>query len=278
MRFEPMLFRTRKPPPLLSEYVDWLWFYEGLFPPHRCERVLPDGSMELIVNLRDEPRHIFDPVTHQPIQDYHGSWISGAHSRFIVIDTAPNSSMIGVHFKPGGASAVLGVPASALQDQVVDLSALFNRAAATLRDQLLDATAPDQKFDVLQDWLVQKWSNQPRPHAAVTYALGRLAGCPDQITVSEVADEVGISRRHFIRRFTEQVGLTPKLFCRVRRFQGALNDLQRNGNLSWVEVAVGAGYYDQSHFIHDFQEFCGLTPTRLAETTVEYPNFVPIFP
>lgn len=233
--------------------------------------------MELVVNLRDEPRHIFDPVTHQPIQDYRGSWLSGAHSRFIVIDTAPNSSMIGVHFKPGGATAVLGFPASALNDQVVDLSALFNRAAVTLRDELLDATGPDEKFDLLQNWLLQRWLNQPRPNHAVTHALARFTDSPDQITVSDVTREVGLSRRYFIERFTEQVGLTPKLFCRVRRFQHALNGLKRDGNLPWAEVAVAAGYYDQSHFIHDFHEFCGLTPTRLAETTIEYPNFVPIF-
>ena len=59
---KPMLFRMSKAVPPLSDYVDWFWFYEGLYPPHRYERVLPDGSMEPIVNLREEPRHVFDPT------------------------------------------------------------------------------------------------------------------------------------------------------------------------------------------------------------------------
>lgn len=273
-----MLFRSHKPPPPLSDCVDWLWFYEGLFPLHRRERVLPDGSVELIINLREEPRHVFDPISQHPLHDFRGSWISGPHSRFIVIDTAPDSSMIGAHFKPGGATAILGIPASDLHNQVVHLSALLEGASGGLRDQLLEAATAERKFKVLEGWLVERWLKRPQSYPAIRYALNRFTSCPDQVTVSQVTREIGLSRRHFIQRFTDQVGLPPKLFCRVRRFQRAVNGLKRDLNLSWAAVAVEGGYYDQSHFIHDFQEFCGLTPTRLAGEKIEYPNLVPIFP
>ncbi len=235
---------------------------------------MPDGSMELIINLRDEPRHIFDPITHRPLRDYRSSWFSGPHSRFIVIDTAPNSSMIGAHFKPGGASAFLNLPASALRNEVVELNRLWNGEAADLREQLLFASTPDKKLSLLEAALLRRV--RPRRHPAVAYALKRFSKAPLEITIAKVADEVGLSSRHFIQHFTDEVGLGPKMFCRVQRFQHVLGDVGRARPVVWADVAAGGGYYDQAHFIHDFQEFCGMTPSRFTEQTMEYPNFVPI--
>jgi AraC-like DNA-binding protein len=269
-----MLYRTHIPGPPLADFVDWFWFYADLTPPHRLERVLPDGSMELIFNLRDEARHVFDPVQYRPTRDYRRSWFSGAHSRFIVIDTAPDSSMIGVHFKPGGAAAILGVPASALRNAVVDLEALWDAEAVRVREQLLQAPSPDAMFRALEAALLRRLRHPTCP--AVAYALKRFTQAPDDLTVAQVADEIGFSRRHFIAQFTGQVGLTPKRFCRVRRFQRALGEVQKRRPLAWASIANSCGYYDQAHFIHDFQEFCGMAPTRFAEQGMEYPNFVPI--
>src|SRR5437762_696233 len=133
-----MMFCTHKPGPQLSRYVDWFWFYEGLSLSHAMERVLPDGSMELIFNLRDEPRHVFDTHDFRPLQSFRNSWISGAHSRFIVIDTAPQSSMIGAHFKPGGAAMFLLCPAGELRDTVLDLQQLWGGEAELVRQELLE--------------------------------------------------------------------------------------------------------------------------------------------
>jgi AraC-like DNA-binding protein len=269
-----MLYRTHTPRPPLSKFVDWFWFYDDLTLPHRLERVLPDGSMELIFNLREEARHVFDRNTYKPLRDYRRSWFSGAHSRFIVIDTAPDSSMIGVHFKPGGAAAILGIPASALENDVVDLAALWNTDAILIREELLDAPTPDAKFAVLERALFRRLRQES--HRAVAYAIHQFTSRPHEATVGQVADEVGLSRRHFIQRFTEEVGLTPKRFCRIRRFQLVLAHTQKQRPVAWADVAPACGYYDQAHFIHDFQEFCGMTPTRFMDKALEYPNFIPI--
>ena len=104
-----MTIAAHIPPAPLNQFIELLWFHEGLNSPHQLERVLPEGSVELIINLRDQNRHTFDPVSHLPRQSYKHSWLSGPHSKFIVIDTAPNASMIGVHFKPGGALSLIHI-------------------------------------------------------------------------------------------------------------------------------------------------------------------------
>ena len=271
-----MIVATHAPRPPLDRFIEWLWFHEGFNCDHRLERVLPDGSMELIFNLRDEARHVFDPATHRPARSYRRSWLSGAHSEFIVIDTAPDASMMGAHFRPGGAAAFLGLPLSELRNAVVDLEALWNAEAPRLRDQLLEAPTPAAKFRLLEDALLARWRSSAAWHPAVNYALRCFTAEPQSITVGKVTGEIGLSPRRFIQLFTEQVGLTPKLFCRVRRFQSVLDQIRSRGEIGWADVAVGCGYYDQAHFIHDFQEFCGMNPGAYLAERIEYPNFVPL--
>jgi AraC-like DNA-binding protein len=82
--------------------------------------------------------------------------------------------------------------------------------------------------------------------------------------VAAVTDRIGLSSRRFIELFRRQVGLTPKVFCRVRRFQHVLRTIHREKDIEWAQIALECGYYDQPHFIHDFQSFSGLTPERLS--------------
>lgn len=252
------------------------WFHEGFNADHHLERVLPDGSMELIINLRDETRHVFDPINHQPRETYRRSWLSGPHSEFIVIDTAPNASMIGVHLRPGGASAFFGLPLSELRNSVIELDTLWNGEAQNLRDQLLETPSPSGKFQILEDALLARWRGFAPRHRAVLHALESFTREPGNITVGKVTADVGLSRRRLIEIFTEQIGMTPKIFCRLRRFQRALTEIHRIRTVTWTEIANGCGYYDQAHFIKDFKEFCGMTPGDYLEQRPEYPNFVPI--
>jgi AraC-like DNA-binding protein len=98
---------------------------------------------------------------------------------------------------------------------------------------------------------------------------------PGNAAIRAVADRVGFSPRHFIELFNDQVGMTPKVFCRVRRFQRVLSQIQRH-DARWAELAADCGFYDQAHLIRDFREFCGMTPGDYLKQRPEYPNFVPI--
>jgi hypothetical protein len=115
------------PAPPLNRYVDFFWYYVDLSPDHDREHVLPDGTFELIINLQETPRKLFHRADSTEHDAFKRGWISGAHSKFLVIDALPRSSMIGVHFKPGGAAAFLGLPAGELAGQVVELDAVWGR-------------------------------------------------------------------------------------------------------------------------------------------------------
>ena len=97
------------PSPPLNQYVDFFWYYVDFLPDHDREHVLPDGTFELIINLQDTPRKLFHRADADSWDAFKRGWISGAQRTFLVIDALPRSSMIGVHFKPGGATAFLGL-------------------------------------------------------------------------------------------------------------------------------------------------------------------------
>src|ERR1051326_6402629 len=114
-----MRFCRYTPTAALRPFIDWFWFYDDWHPGHDREHVLPDGTFELVINLDNEPRKLFDRANTAQYQTFSRGWLSGTHSEYLVIDALSGSSMMGAHFKPGGCAPFLKVPANELQDQVV---------------------------------------------------------------------------------------------------------------------------------------------------------------
>ncbi|HEX5223479.1 MAG TPA: helix-turn-helix domain-containing protein [Verrucomicrobiae bacterium] len=271
-----MLFITRQPCLELRDYVDFFWFYEGLSPAHRLERVLPDGTFELCINLRDEVRHTYDLDDHRPTAAYRRAWLSGTHARHIIIDTAMDSSMMGVHFKPAGAACVLDMPAGEMTDRVVELDAIWGSSGIDLHNALLEAPTPDSKFAVLERFLLRSSKRSRARSPAIRHALHWFTAEPTMTSIDTVATELGVSHKHLIQRFRDEVGLTPKRFCRIRRFRSVLNAMQNKHTVDWADLAYACGYFDQAHFIREFRDFSGLNPSAYLTQRGEHLGFVPV--
>jgi len=102
------------------------------------------------------------------------------------------------------------------------------------------------------------------------------AGIPNTHSIADVGDEVGFSLRRFIEIFDNEVGLTPKLYCRIQRFQYAIRLAHRSDEVDWADLAATAGYYDQSYMIRDFQEFSGMSPRAYLKQRGPHLNHVPL--
>ena len=253
---------THIPKPPLAEFVESFWLYEGYAPGHGMERVLPQGTVELVVVVGEEADG--------------GAVVSGAHSEAFVLDTARPMSVLGVHFRPGGAFPFLGLPAGELHNVHVALEALWGGAAGELRERVHGARTPAAKFRILERALLARAALPLARHPAVEFALEAFGRVPRARTIAEITDRVGLSPRRFIQLFKDQVGLTPKLFCRVRRFQDVLRTIHSAREVDWAGVAVACGYYDQAHFIADFRAFSGLNPSAYLRVRGEHLNHVPL--
>jgi transcriptional regulator GlxA family with amidase domain len=171
----------------------------------------------------------------------------------------------------------LGVPASELVDMHLDLEALWGRAARELRERLCEAVTPAARCSLLEAALMARLRRPPEYHPAVPAALAALEPAEQGVSVREVARGVGLSQRRFIQVFSSAVGVTPKRYHRIRRFQRARRQVRSISCPDWADVALACGYFDQSHLIRDFQEFAGFTPGEFQRQWREHvlPNHVP---
>jgi AraC-like DNA-binding protein len=271
-----MLYLTYVPRPPLSQFVHLLWLYEGYTQAHAKERVLPTGEMQIVVNLLEDKFRIYDRDDTNRCQTLNGSLISGAHSEYVVIGTAEQTCMLGVYFKPGGAFPFLRMPVGELRDATVSLDTLWDAAAVDLRDQLLEAPTHLDRFKLMERVLLAELSRGYDPSGAVGFALRRFMTEPQLSTVAAVTEQIGLSPKRFIQAFRDRTGFTPKVFCRIRRFQQALGRMESSQEVEWANVALDCGYFDQAHFIHDFRAFSGINPTSYLAHRTPHRNHVPL--
>jgi AraC-like DNA-binding protein len=254
-----MRFYSYEPLPPLADFIHNFWHCADA-PSHSRERILPSGTIELVINLCDDEVRIYDARQPESYRRFPGIVISGTYAGAFVIDPSQHASMMGVHFRPGGAFAFFGGAVGELTSSHVALEALWGRPATELRERLCAAASPQKRFRILENMLNSRLRRLSE-HAAVSLALEIFGSAGIGDSVHAVAERVGLSQRRLIQVFTAQVGLTPKLFCRVLRFQQVREYVDQATTLNWGQVALACNYCDQSHLIRDFQKFSGLTPT-----------------
>jgi len=260
-----MYFR-RPPHPLLSRHINYYWCVSDT-PRRESVHVVPSGTLEVVFNLGGNTNRIGGPSELASFTPYADAVVSGAQGRYFVIDVRAHASIVGVHFRPGGAYALLGVPPGTLSDAHADLDAVWGARASELLGRLRAAIDPEARFRILDGEFMQRLCRATMPRDEVRYALRRLAGT--NARVDSVAAEVDLSHRRFIALFAEQVGVTPKVFSRVGRFQRTWS-LARNGvSRDWAELALTAGYFDQSHLIREFVSLSGLPPTEFLQRSAD---------
>ena len=260
----------------LSMLVDCLWYWEGAPRAHTKERLLPNGEPAIIFNLRDDPLRIYDAQNPCRFNSYGHAVFSGARSDCFVIDAEQQERVIGVQFLPGGAFPFFRMPASEAENRAIGLEDLWLARTGEIREQLLAAPDVQSMLLTLERCLLEQLIRPPELHPAIAYALGHFQRAPHASRVDEMNERVGLSARRFIELFRREVGLRPKVFCRVLRFQQVLRTIHRKQEADWAQVALECGYYDQPHFIHDFQTFSGLTPTAYLAAATPHLNHVPL--
>lgn len=272
----PVVSCQHVPEAPLRSFVKCFWYWEGARETHAQEQLMPNGEPSIVFNLRDDPIRIYDPDCLNRPHSYGHAVISGARTSCFVIDTKQEDRVFGIQFQPGGAFPFFRVPAYETENRSVELDDLWPGTATELRERLLATPTMDDMFRLAERYLLAQLVRPLELHPAVRFARQQFCRRPHQISVARVLGEISLSQRHFIQVFHEQIGLTPKAFCRVRRFQRILETVHGAEEVDWADVALECGYYDQAHFIHDFREFSGLTPTQYLSRATEHLNHVPV--
>lgn len=283
MSFE---FALHMPGPPLDRHVELLTFYAGFDPQHDREKLIPDGAIQIIVDLTDTPKKLYAGETSPLAVDFSRSWISGMQQRWIVIEAQRAASMMVIRFRPGGAFAFMRHDSTAFTNSVHALDAILNGRAGSLRDRILAAPDIPGKFAATQAWLIEQCRGDLSLNPAAVHLAARL-GQPGQ-RVADLAEATGLSGRQVRNVFDRWIGVSPKSFARIARFRRVLSasgaeeladPYLQSAALpppDWAALAASTGYSDQSHLHHDFVAFAGMTPGAYASAYRGLSNYLPI--
>jgi AraC-like DNA-binding protein len=253
------------PHPLLRGLLarDYAGFTEATTPSHNF--VLPArAAVGILLTLRDSPGRL--------------EVVAGAHNTFWGPEGGGScpSAYVELWLAPLGAYRLLGMPMNALSGQVVDLTDVLGANSRRLADQVRDTPSWQQRFGLLDAYLLRRAQHGPEPAPEVAWAWRRLTATGGTLPIRRLAGEVGWSHKHLITRFTQQIGLTPKTAARLIRFDTVWRRLAKHPPARWDQLAADSGYADQAHLIRDSHQFIGATPTAFlarpqAQTAVSPP-------
>lgn len=277
MRTNPKTLISRIPRPALRPFVKTLWVtapsngqpsIEGA-----REHVLPTGDMHLAFRLGDAPLRLFNNVDDVSGYTIGHAVVGGARPTFYVRDVSTPSCSVGAQLHPGAAEGLFGATADELSERHTRLEDLWGPAAGVAHERLLEARGPERQLAVFEALLVGRLPLERGLHPAVTQAIEQLAATH---SVHEAVKQSGYSHRYFIALFRRAVGLRPKAYCRILRFQQALERVAADGSVSWADLAMNSGYSDQAHFNREFREFTGVAPEAYRKMSSAFTHHVPV--
>jgi AraC-like DNA-binding protein len=254
-----MDYRQLQPHPFLRRYVQCFWSLQSSAEePPAVERILPDGRLELVIHFGAHfKQHQGDGTTlSQP-----ASLVAGQSRRPVLIEPTGKVGMVGVRFRPAGAYLFFQSPLAELTGRIVSLDLLWGRLGKLLEEQVAAAPTEAARIHVLETALLEQLAKESCIDPGVEAAVEMILAAGGSLSVGRMAEALGLSSRQLERKFHPRVGLAPKEFCRIVRFQKTFRALRSRPVVDWASLALACGYYDQPHFIRDFKEFAGRTPS-----------------
>ena len=247
--------------PLLRHVVRSRYGYAERAPGPVRREELPHGGVTLIVNLGPDLR-----VNGRAF----GSFVAGLHDRPAVTEHAGEQAGLQLYLAPPAARMLLGLPLGELTDATVALEEVLGPGARLLPERLLAQPTWQRRFALMDALIARRLGAARAPAPELVHTWARLVQTGGSARVEALAGEVGWSRRHLAERFRAELGLTPKAYARVVRFERVVAALREAGERRLAEVAADAGYADQPHLTREVRALAGMTPAALRAR--EFPD------
>ena len=271
-----MIFRVHIPVAPLNNFIDAFIYFERVEHAHTVDRFLPNGDTEILIDFNDVPQYIYDNDSLKEIQACNRVWTSGVRTEPITIPSGNGATMMVIAFKKGMAAPFFPFPMDEIRDSVVDADLVWGGDFARLRERLLDESDIPGRFRIVEEFLLSRFRSKLDLNPCVAFATDEMIHRPDEWNIRRMNEKIGYSQKHFTEMFRRHVGVTPKAYLKIMRFQKAVRTIDTAQVIDWPTVAADCGFYDQSHFIHDFRHFSGFTPEQYSKIRSNYQNYIPV--
>jgi AraC-like DNA-binding protein len=258
------------------------------------ERHLPSREVAIVLNFA-APHRIIDPSDSKRTTEYTNAWIVALQHRHQIREAFGARDFMVIRLTPIGAQMLLGVRMDLLTDRILaleDVDSRFSRLLTSDAEATHDWAA---RFDLVENIIAARLASAISPPAGLLHSWRILQESPNHVDLARLPEEFGCSRRHLIAQFHKYFGMAPKMIARISRFHLAVAAVHRLGRqdpllyvegkpyleceaddsvrtaaqstMRWADLALGCGYYDQSHFINEFKSFSGLSPLEFLQRT-----------
>jgi AraC-like DNA-binding protein len=265
-----MNYQEFPPSPRFARLIKCYWTLDDNSSEQECpEPILPDGCPEIVFNFSE------------PIQRHHGSEVEiqpsaivvGQMETSVVIEPTLPISLFGVRFHPHGLYHLIKQPLHELTNRIEEVGAVFGQIGRELEERINNSKNIDERIVLFENLFSRSVEEYVEKENFSEIAGGIIYECNGSIKIDDLAEALKTNSKMIERRFLREIGITPKRLCRIARFQETARLISVSGVRNWADLAVDAGYFDQSHFIKEFKKYSGLTPTRLVERTLHLTDF-----
>jgi AraC-like DNA-binding protein len=274
----PVVFYQKfTPSPVLAPFVECYYVWESrrlitAIAPVVVESP-PNGFGSLVFNF-GEPYAVESPRRGLTIVS--NAFIVGQSTRQYKLHLMGPINMVGVVFKPAGLGSLFGLPMHEFADERIEARAVLGQSISNLFDQVADYQLINERIACIEQFLLcQLLKRDIRPDR-LDYTANLIVQHKGIVHMPTLVDDAFLCRRQFERKFLQRVGVSPKFYARIRRV-GYLCSVMAANNWQvsdWHDLVIGAGYYDQSHFIREFTEFTGKAPSLYVRNNVELSQYL----
>jgi AraC-like DNA-binding protein len=253
-----MIYYTIQPPARLAGYIQFFWVLEGSATAEKPfhHRVFAESAPEWIFYCKGQFELCSTGADRQKTP---ASCLSGQMQHFKKLYTTSDFCLFGVYLFPYAIPVVFNLPARVLSDETVDTCTLLGRDGRMLEEMVYEAPDHPTRATLISEFMLQRLERSREVHSPVFASIRQILFSSATLSISGLANDCCLSRRHFERKFLHYAGYSPKQFQRIARFNTVIKGFEKSP-ISLAEIAYRCGYYDQSHFIHDFRLFSGYNP------------------
>lgn len=262
-----MRYENFEPSNALKSLVKEYWVFENDDPTAEQQKIIPDGYSEIIIHYGDPYRINLSGQWETQSQMLFSSQIS----KFFYLENSGRSGMIGIKLYPTAFNELFQMDVSDLTDRVVPLNEIVPERIEGLKSLQEQNIAMEQRRQLAERWLLDQLS-EVSYQEKIRKCMEMIFETHGMIDIDQMASTIELSTRQLERLFKKVIGLTPKFYCRIIRFNYIFEVIKEQKD-SWIRTALQSGFFDQSHFIKNFKEFTGEEPSNYGFDEVNLANF-----
>jgi AraC-like DNA-binding protein len=263
-----MFFKKIAPGRELESFIECYWVIESENKIPFAKKIIPDGFPEIVFHYKDPYR--INNKGHWETQP--ASLFAGQIRKHFFLENTGASGVFGIKFKPAAITHLLNISMQDFTDKVVGISELKNNCLDNLEKEMLKGTDTETRVQIAEKEM-QAWvKNITTPNEIINNAIKQILERQGNIPVTEMRKNLFVSERVLQRLFLKYIGLSPKIYARIIRFN-FIFQLIENGETTWADLAYDSGYFDQSHLIKNFKSFTGEEPSGYSFIEENIANF-----